>query len=454
MKKHLLLPAVLLLFTQAVSAQFRTGGSVYDDMYDSETVHALKEHVSYLSSAALEGRKAGSEGERDAAAYVGKVLKEYGIDLISPVDGQEFGIAREGADTLTSRNVVGFLQGWDKSMNGRYIVVGARLDNLGMDTYLLDGVETPRIYYGANGNASGLAMLLELASRLSTNRVLLRRSVLLVAFGASEETLAGSWYFLNRSFSDADRIDAMVNLDMLGTGGRGFYAYTSSNEDLDRGVRALQGELLPIQAQLTMEEPYSSDHRAFYDKEIPSILFTTGRYPEHGTGRDSFDIIDFDSMERELEYIYTYTAALCNGPRPLFRQDGLPASAPMKEAISWNDCDVKPIFLTSSDPSFFLEKWVYQYLKYPKYAVENGIQGRVFVDFIIDESGNVTDVRISRGIHTSLDEEALRVISASPKWRPGRHRGKKVKVAMTVPVDFRLERNTKGSIGINGKKIK
>ena len=454
MKKHLLLPAVLLLFTQAVSAQFRTGGSVYDDMYDSETVHALKEHVSYLSSAALEGRKAGSEGERDAAAYVGKVLKEYGIDLISPVDGQEFGIAREGADTLTSRNVVGFLQGWDKSMNGRYIVIGARLDNLGMDTYLLDGIETPRIYYGANGNASGLAMLLELASRLSTNRVLLRRSVLLVAFGASEETLAGSWYFLNRSFSDADRIDAMVNLDMLGTGGRGFYAYTSSNEDLDRGVRALQGELLPIQAQLTMEEPYSSDHRAFYDKEIPSILFTTGRYPEHGTGRDSFDIIDFDSMERELEYIYTYTAALCNGPRPLFRQDGLPASAPMKEAISWNDCDVKPIFLTSSDPSFFLEKWVYQYLKYPKYAVENGIQGRVFVDFIIDESGNVTDVRISRGIHTSLDEEALRVISASPKWRPGRHRGKKVKVAMTVPVDFRLERNTKGSIGINGKKIK
>ena len=255
MKKLLLLPAVLLLFAEGLSAQFRPGQSAYDDMYDSETVHALKEHVSYLSSAALEGRRAGSEGEREAAAYVGRMLEEYGIDLISPAAGQEFGIAREGADTLTSRNVVGFLQGWDKSLNGRYIVIGARLDNLGMDSYLLDGVETPRIYYGANGNASGLAMLLELASRLSTNRVLLRRSVLLVAFGASEETLAGSWYFLNRSFSDVDRIDAMINLDMLGTGSRGFYAYTSSNEDLDRGIRALQGELLPVQAQLTTEEP-------------------------------------------------------------------------------------------------------------------------------------------------------------------------------------------------------
>ena len=454
MSKHFLLAAAFLLLTTVLPAQFRTGTGPYDDLYDSETVRSLKEHVSYLSSAALEGRKPGSEGEREAAEYVGGLLERYGIDLLSPSSGQEFSIAREGADTLTSRNVVGFLQGWDKSMNGRYIVIGARLDNLGMDTYLVDGVETPRIYFGANGNASGLAMLLELASRLSTNRVLLRRSVLFVAFGASTETLAGSWYFLNRSFSDANLIDAMVNLDMLGTSERGFYAYTSANEDMNRSVRALQGELLPIQAELTDEEPYSSDHRAFYDREIPSVLFTTGRYPEHATGRDSFGIVDFDGMEKELEYIYTYTVSLCNGPRPVFRQDS--SKAPTREAgaISWNDCDVKPVFLTSSDPSYFLEKWVYAYLKYPKYAVENGIQGRVFVDFIIDESGNVRDVKVSRSAHTALDEEALRVISASPKWRPGRHRGKKVKVAMTIPVDFRLEKTGKPVLGINGVRLK
>ena len=454
MGKRFLFAAACLLLSTALSAQFRTGSGAFDDLYDSETVHALKEHVSYLSSAALEGRKAGSEGEKDAAEYVARALEKYGVDLVSPVTGQEFSIAREGADTLVSRNVIGFIPGWDKSLNDSYIVVGARLDNLGMDTYLLNGEPTPRIYYGANGNASGLAMLLELASRLSTNRVLLRRNVLLVAFGASQETLAGSWYFLNRSFSDVDHIDAMVNLDMLGTLEHGFYAYTSSNEDLNQGVRALQGELLPVQATLTAEEPYTSDHRAFYDREIPSILFTTGRYPEHGTGRDSFDIVDFDGMERELEYIYTYTVALCNGIRPLFRQDSGKAPAPVDGAVSWNDVDIKPIFLTSNDPSYFLEKWVYQYLKYPKYAVENGIQGRVYVDFVIDESGNVKDVKVSRSVHTALDEEAVRVVSASPKWKPGRHRGKKVKVAMTVPVDFRLEKNTKSAFGINGKRIK
>ena len=454
MGKRFLFAAACLLLSTALSAQFRTGSGAYDDLYDSETVHALKEHVSYLSSAALEGRKAGSEGEKEAAEYVARALEKYGVDLVSPVTGQEFSIAREGADTLVSRNVIGFIPGWDKSLNDSYIVIGARLDNLGMDTYLLNGEPTPRIYYGANGNASGLAMLLELASRLSTNRVLLRRNVLLVAFGASQETLAGSWYFLNRSFSDVDHIDAMVNLDMLGTLEHGFYAYSSLNEDMDRGVRALQGELLPVQAEITTEEPYTSDHRAFYDREIPSILFTTGRYPEHGTGRDSFDIVDFDGMERELEYIYTYTVALCNGNRPMFRQESGKTPAPANDAVSWNDVEVKPIFLTSNDPSYFLEKWVYQYLKYPKYAVENGIQGRVYVDFVVDESGNVKDVKVSRGVHTALDEEAVRVVSASPKWKPGRHRGKKVKVAMTIPVDFRLEKNTKSTFGINGNRIK
>ena len=453
MSKRIFLAAALLLLCTALPAQFRTGAG-YEDLYDTETVRAFKEHVSFLASAALEGRKAGSEGELEAAEYVGKTLEKYGVDLVTPVTGQEFGIAREGADTLTSRNVIGFLPGWDKSLNDRYIVIGARLDNLGMDTYQVDGEPVRRIFFGANGNASGLAMLLELASRLSTNRVLLRRNVLFVAFGASQETLAGSWYFLNRSFSDVAHIDAMVDLDMLGTPERGFYAFTSSNEDMDRSVRALQGELLPVQAQLTTEEPYPSDHQAFYNKEIPSVLFTTGRYPEHDTARDTYDIVDFDGMEKELEYLYTYTVSLCNGVRPLFRQDGSKAPAPESGAVSWNDCDVKPVFLTSSDPAYFLEKWVYQYLRYPQYAVENGIQGRVLVDLVIDESGNVKDVTVSRSIHTVLDEEAVRVISASPKWRPGRHRGKKVKVALTIPVDFRLEKNTKGSFGINGKRIK
>lgn len=446
--RRILAIAAALFAAASLNAQYK---NPLESLEDSESVRALKEHVAMLSAAQMEGRAPGSEGEEMAAAYLEEKLKEYGIDVLPQ---QVFEMPEQvGHDgTITSRNVVGFLQGWDQNMNGRYIVIGARMDNLGTDTYIKDGETTRRIYYGANGNASGMAMMLELAGKLSYARNLLRRSVLFVGFGSSTRTLAGSWYFINKAFAaDASNIDAMVNLDMLGTGENGFYAFTSSNEDLNTIVKSLQGELLPVQAELTGIEPYTGDHRAFYDKEIPSVLFTTGRYPEHGTGRDSFDIVDFNGMEKELEYIYSYVQRLCNGPAPLFRNGSLKTDVPAG-IYAFGDVDFKPMFLNSADPSVFMEKWVYEYLKYPKYAAENGIQGRVLVSFVIDEKGNVTDVKVTRGIHTSLDDEAVRVISASPRWRPGRMAGKKVKVLMTAAVDFRLEKK-KGKFGINGKTL-
>lgn len=443
----------MCVFTCMASAQYRSDG--YSQLYDSETVTAFKEHVGFLSSAALEGRKAGSAGEKEAAEYVYGCLKEYGVEMLCMQQGDAFGISRDGADTLTSRNVTGFVQGYDKDLRNRYIVVGARLDNLGVNGMTVDGRNVDQIYYGANGNASGLAMLLELARKVSTNSILFRRSVIFVAFGASSETFAGAWYFLNRSFSDVAAIDAMINLDMLGTGDNGFYAYTASNADLNRILSSVSAELQPVRPELVSYEPYPSDHRAFYSKEIPSVYFTTGQYPEHNTSRDTWSIVDFPMMERELEYIYNFTESLANTGLPLsFR----PVETPQKgqtrdDVVAYYDCDQRPMFLNSSDPRQFLQRWVYQYLKYPPQAVKDGIQGRVMVDFIIDKDGNVTDVRVARGVDPLLDEEAVRVISASPKWRPGRVNGNKVRTSMTIPVEFMLEKKSEGKFGINGRVI-
>ena len=113
------------------------------------------------------------------------------------------------------------------------------------------------------------------------------------------------------------------------------------------------------------------------------------------------------------------------------------------------------MFLNSTDPRQFLERWVYQYLKYPQKAVEEGIQGRVMVDFIIDKEGNVTDVKVVRSVDPLLDDEAVRVVSASPKWRPGRVNGAKVRTSMTIPVEFILEKKSGGSrFGINGRPLR
>ncbi len=450
MMKRFVVLIVLALMPVLMYAQFRSGAA-YEELDDSETVAALKSHVRMLSSAHLEGRKAGSEGEKEAAGYVGEMFREYGVDLLTPVDGEVFGIMKENGDTLTSRNVIGFVEGYDKKLRDHYIVVGARLDNSGTMTMTVDGKPVERIYYGANGNASGLAMLVELARMVKTNSIMFRRTILFVAFGASEETFAGSWYFLNRSFSDSNKIDAMINLDMLGTGYNGFYAYTASNTDMNAVINTLSAELQPVHPEIFASEIYPSDHRAFYAMDIPSVHFTTGQYPEHNTDRDTQSIIDYEMMERETEYIYNYLLRLANlNEAPSFRPSGKEAKdSSYDDVVGYYDCDQRPVFLNSTDPAQFLEKWVYQYLKYPESSLVKGEQGKVMVEFIVEKDGKISNVRVAKGVSDALDAEAVKVIAASPKWKPGRIKGEKVRTMITIPVEFRLEKKgSKGSFGI------
>ena len=403
-----------------------------------------------LASSMMEGRGAGTEGEELAAEYVAGQFEKYGLELLSPKGGDVFGLKTDEGDTLQSCNVVAYVQGYDKTLADNIIVVGARLDNLGMMPMSVDGRQTNKTFYGANGNASGLAVMLELARMVEMNRIMFRRSVVFVAFGASCETFAGAWYFVNRSFEDFGTVDAMINLDMLGTGYNGFYAYTSSNADMNAILRTLSGSLQPVIPEIVAEEPYPSDHRVFYAKEIPSVMFTTGRYPEHNTERDTESILDYPDMERELEYIYNATMALADWNGDIaFRPDAAPKKKPAKNNIvSYADCDQRPMFLNSTDPKQFMEKWVYQYLKYPQEAVRDGVQGRVMVEFVIGIDGKVTDVKVVKGVSPELDAEAVKVVSASPKWRPARLKGEKVRCSMTIPIEFRLEKKGKASFGI------
>ena len=440
MRRRILTCLLCLAACLSAGAQYRTS---YGSLEDSEAVAAMKRHVGYLASPAREGRKAGSEGELEAAVYVAEELVSCGVEVLGGPEGDLFGLKQEAGDTLTSRNVIGFIPGYDPELREHYIVIGARLDNLGRMEYLVNGEPREKIFCGANGNASGLAMLLQLAKMLSANRVLLKRSVIIAAFGSSLETGAGAWYFINRSFSGKEKIDAMVNLDMLGTGSNGFYAFTSSNPDLNRLLAEVSGSLQPVTPELVSREPVSSDHRIFYAAEIPSVMFTTGMYPEYNTDRDVPSVLEYDGMERELEYIYHFCITLVNGRKPAFREDENDARTDARDVVSLIDLDVRPTFFRSADPAEFLRRWVYVYLRYPSSCVDEGVQGRVLVDFVINEKGKVTDVKVARGADPRLDAEAVRVVSSSPDWKPGVLRGKKVKTAMSVWVEFRLEKRKK-----------
>ena len=85
-----------------------------------------------------------------------------------------------------------------------------------------------------------------------------------------------------------------------------------------------------------------------------------------------------------------------------------------------------------------LMKYIQNNVKYPPIAKEYNITGKVYVSFIVDKSGSVTDVKIVRGVDKSLDAEAVRVVKSLPKYKPGKQRGKAVRVMFTIPINFTL----------------
>ena len=107
------------------------------------------------------------------------------------------------------------------------------------------------------------------------------------------------------------------------------------------------------------------------------------------------------------------------------------------EVVTYAEAEVKPMFNGQPADEAFSE-YANSKTVYPAVAQENGISGRVFVEFIIDTDGSVTDVTILRGVDPLLDYEALRVINSSSKWTPGKHRGKAVKVKYVFPFNFML----------------
>lgn len=106
-----------------------------------------------------------------------------------------------------------------------------------------------------------------------------------------------------------------------------------------------------------------------------------------------------------------------------------------EEVVNFYVIEEKPEFPGGEAAMF---QWISKTVKYPEIAKENGVQGKVFVQFVIGKEGKVTDVQVVRGVDPSLDKEAIRVIQNMPAWKPGKQRGKAVKVSFQLPINFKL----------------
>jgi TonB family protein len=400
----------------------------------------LIKHVDYLTSPELKGRKAGSEGERLAAEYLYSELEKNGVEMLTGKDGQDFYIVENG-DSLLSRNIVGIVQGYDPELRDEYIVVGANLDNIGTHILNVNGSKQEQIYPGADANASGVACLIELAKKISSSSFMFRRSIIFVGFGAKEKGMAGSWYFINQAFQQKNDISMMVDINTVGRSGPAnlFTYYTCiPNTDITNAVNRVSNKLMFMMPQMGSGRIPSSDYLAFYEQQIPVALFTTGVHNDLYTIRDDAESLDYGLMEGVCEYLYSFVMDVAAMDLKV-EAPAKSAEVGGKMAYTPYEVDRAPEFF-KGDERNFLEEWVYVYLRYPQVAVDMGIQGVVNVEFVVEADGSVTNVRVTRSVDEDLDREAVRVVSASPKWRPAIKNGEKVRVKYSLPIEFRLKK--------------
>ncbi|MCL1973945.1 MAG: TonB family protein, partial [Bacteroidetes bacterium] len=336
---------------------------------------------------------------QNSAAYISRCFKEYGLEFIYSDGVQDFSVVESEGDTLSSQNIVGIISGSDPLLREEYIVIGAPYDH----------------------NESGVAMMLELAKTIAAQPWFFKRSLVFVAFGAKEIGSAGSWYFVNRAFSPINKTVFMINFDMIDRSGYNntFSAYMPKpNVEISELLWSvdLPSSFLP---KIFDVNSFPSDHYHFFQKQIPALLFTGGSPAE---------------MEGRVAYMYDFLRIVATlDPLPML------SSAGADGIYTLSQVDKRPKF-QHGDEAQFLKLWVNKYLKYPDAAVAQGIQGRVLVQFVIEVNGSVGHVQVMQSVDPLLDDEALRVVAASPKWKPGVKNGKAVRTQYVIPVYFVLKK--------------
>ncbi|MEZ5497787.1 MAG: M20/M25/M40 family metallo-hydrolase [Steroidobacteraceae bacterium] len=261
---------------------------------------AMKADVEWLADPAREGRGPGSAGLRAAGDFVAARMKSMGLQP-GGVDGgyfQPFDVAaREGAKGFSTRNVIGVLPGSNPAFAGQWVLLSAHYDHLGTSGPGVRVNELGRVHPGADDNASGVAVMLELARNLAAGGPL-PRTIVFAGFSAEEWKLVGSHYYADHPTPlPMSGLRAVVNLDTVGRlGDQAIKALATGTASewvhVFRGVGFTTGikiESIPGAAE-------SSDQMSFIEKGIPGVQLFTSAHLDYHRPTDTADKIDSAGM--------------------------------------------------------------------------------------------------------------------------------------------------------------
>ncbi len=238
-------------------------------------------------------------------------------------------------ELVNTRNVVMLLPGEDPKLKDEYIIIGGHFDHLGMGgpgsgSRALD---TIGIHHGADDNASGVAMMLELAKKFAETKGSHKRSIVCLAFSGEEEGLLGSKHFVDDPGINLSRVNVMINIDMVGRlnethnlqiGGVG--TATGLKE-----IVYAKTDTSYIKLTLSPEGYGPSDHSSFYGKNIPVLFYFTGAHMDYHTPKDTWDKVNFKGMTEIYGLIYNVAQDLASeDSRLVYKEAG-----PKAQAVSY-----------------------------------------------------------------------------------------------------------------------
>ncbi|WP_369999248.1 M28 family peptidase [Winogradskyella sp.] len=294
----------------------------------------IKEDVTYLASDELEGRQTGTEGEKKAAQYLINRYKEIGLEpkgtegYLQPFSfkpktdpHKEVEFTTNADSTITGNNIIGYINNGAKTT----IVIGAHYDHLGFggEGSLFRG-EEKAVHNGADDNASGVAVMLNLTSRLKvkndTAKVMDKNNYLFMAFSGEEMGLLGSNYFSKNPTIDAKSINYMINMDMVGRlkADSTLAVYGTGTSPMFKQTIKANNDKFKLVENESGVGP--SDHTSFYLIDVPVLHFFTGQHGDYHKPGDDSEKLNYEGMSLISDYIFEIISDLDDNGELAFRK--------------------------------------------------------------------------------------------------------------------------------------
>lgn len=288
----------------------------------------IKEDVTFLASDKLEGRQTGTKGEKAAADYIKKRFEELGLSpkgtegflqpftfkpKTNPHEEVKFDVNGDG--TITGNNVIGFID--NKAENT--VIIGAHFDHLGFGgegSLYRDSIKA--IHNGADDNASGVAILLNLAAKLKKKNT--NNNYLFMAFSGEEMGLLGSNYFVKNPTIDTKKVSYMINMDMVGRLKKdsALAVYGTGTSPIFKQTLKSHNNNFKLIQQESGVGP--SDHTSFYLADMPVLHFFTGQHEDYHKPGDDSEKLNYEGMETISNYIFNIITDLDNNGKLAFRK--------------------------------------------------------------------------------------------------------------------------------------